>query len=391
MPRQGAPYNEAMRPPDRLPAVSFDVSVHGGGPVGRATALALAHQGLRVALAAQPRPTAREDLRTYALNAASVQLLASLKVWDALPADARTPVYDMQVQGDAPGHAVSFSAWQQGVAQLAFIVDAGALEAALADAVRFAPHVQEVPPDAAPEAPLKVLAEGRDARLRDALGARMALQAYGHRGVAARLVASVPHAGRARQWFRHPDVLALLPFDRPEPDASYGLVWSVPTERAEALCAMPVEAFEAELQSATEGAAGVLRLAGVGTRAHWPLALGRAANVCGPGWVLVGDAAHLVHPLAGQGLNLGLGDVADLASVLAAREGWRSLGDERLLQRYARRREWPVRLMGGVTDGLWHLFSRDEVWLRALRNRGLTLVDRLGPVKRALARRALGT
>ncbi|MFY7857354.1 MAG: FAD-dependent monooxygenase, partial [Rubrivivax sp.] len=154
---------------------------------------------------------------------------------------------------------------------------------------------------------------------------------------------------------------------------------------------MPVEAFEAELQSATEGAAGVLRLAGVGTRAHWPLALGRAANVCGPGWVLVGDAAHLVHPLAGQGLNLGLGDVADLASVLAAREGWRSLGDERLLQRYARRREWPVRLMGGVTDGLWHLFSRDEVWLRALRNRGLTLVDRLGPVKRALARRALGT
>ncbi|MFY9513422.1 MAG: FAD-dependent monooxygenase, partial [Rubrivivax sp.] len=111
--------------------------------------------------------------------------------------------------------------------------------------------------------------------------------------------------------------------------------------------------------------------------------------VCGPGYVLVGDAAHLVHPLAGQGLNLGLADVAALAAVLAAREGWRGLGDEKLLRRYAREREWPTRAMGHVTDALLHLFAADNTLVKELRNRGLTLVNQLPPLKRLLTARAL--
>jgi 2-polyprenyl-6-methoxyphenol hydroxylase-like FAD-dependent oxidoreductase len=361
-----------------------DVCVRGSGAVALATALALGRRGLNIALQAGPGGVAvpaRPDVRTYALNAASVALLKSLRVWDALPADARTPVLDMRVEGDAPGAALDFSAWQQGAEALAWIVDAAELESTLRSALRFAPHVHPV--DAAEvAAPLLVLAEGRHSATRRQLGVHMPVHGYGQRGVAARLVADRPHAGLARQWFRSPDILALLPFDRPQPGCSYGLVWSVPDARADELLALSPEAFEQALMDATGGAAGGLRLAS--ERAAWPLALAYADPVCGPGWVLLGDAAHLVHPLAGQGLNLGLADVAALDAVIAEREPWRGLGDERLLRRYARRRSGPTRAMGTVTDGLLHLFATDQPVLRELRNRGLTLVNHLSPLKRWL-------
>jgi len=247
--------------------------------------------------------------------------------------------------------------------------------------------VQQV--DSAAQATLQVLAEGRDSATRARLGVRMPRSAYGQRGVAARLVSSQPHAGLARQWFRSPDVLALLPLDRPQPGHSLGLVWSVPDARADALMALPDTAFEQALMDATGAAAGTLTLASA--RAQWPLVLARAEAVCGPGWVLVGDAAHLVHPLAGQGLNLGLADVACLARVLAAREAWRPLGDQRLLRRYAREREMPTLAMGRVTDGLLQLFASERPALKELRNRGLRLVNALPPLKRALTARALGS
>jgi 2-polyprenyl-6-methoxyphenol hydroxylase-like FAD-dependent oxidoreductase len=365
----------------------FDVLVRGAGCVGRALALALSAQGLRVALLANEAEPARgEDLRTYALNAASVALLRELRVWDALPADAATPVYEMDVQGDEAAGRLRFSAWQQGVAELAQIVDAAALEQQLAAAVNFAPHVKRV---AAPvPARLSALCEGRDSAGRAALGLRFERHPYGHLAIAARLVVDQPHQGVARQWFRAPDVLALLPFARPEPERSYGLVWSLPQARAEALLAAGPAEFESALLEATGGAVGPLRLAG--GRAAWPLALARAEQFSGPGWVLLGDAAHLVHPLAGQGLNLGLADVQSLARVLRERESWRELGDERLLRRYARERAAPTWAMGELTDGLLRMFASEAPALRALRNQGMGLLDQLPPVKRWLTARALG-
>src|SRR5947208_12593380 len=123
---------------------THDVLVRGSGAVGASLALALSRRGLSVALIGDPPTTRGCDVRAYALNAASVALLTELKVWSALPPDAATPVYDMHVEGDAPGAALNFSAWRQGVRQLAVIVDAAALDEALEAAVRYAPHVTRV-------------------------------------------------------------------------------------------------------------------------------------------------------------------------------------------------------------------------------------------------------
>ncbi|GAA0751296.1 FAD-dependent monooxygenase [Ideonella azotifigens] len=367
---------------------AFDVRILGSGIVSRAMALTLARQGLRVALQAKPPAEASErrpDVRAYALNPASVTLLEGLRAWQALPEDARSAVLDMRVHGDAHGAAIEFSAWQQAVPALAWIVDAAALEAVLESAASFAPLVTLQPEPG--NAPLTLIAEGKASVERERRGVGFERHAYGHRAIAARLVSDRPHGGTALQWFRSPDILALLPFDRPQPQHAYGLVWSLPEAQAQQWLAAPVAEFEAELNQATAGAAGTLKLAS--ERMSWPLAIGQAEAVTGPGWALLGDAAHQVHPLAGQGLNLGLADVAALAQVLAERESWRGLGDAALLRRYARRRGPAQWAMARATDGLWNLFTPDHPGLRELRNRGLSLVNQLAPVKRWLASHAL--
>lgn len=378
-----------------------DVCVSGSGAVAMSLALALSAEGFSVAWAraeafAAPQST---DVRTYALNARAIELLTRLRVWPALQAWS-SPVFDMQIRGDGGG-ALHFSAWQQHVAELAWIVDAGALERLLSEALRFAPRVEVVGPlqEGRPPVPASLLAvcEGKFSDTRRALGVQFERHEYGHWGVAARLKAARPHQGVARQWFRSPDVLALLPFNQPDPQASYGLVWSVPQARAQHLTGLAPAEFEAELrdailQSDPEGLTQVGELSLASPVASWPLALARASRWSGPGWVLLGDAAHQVHPLAGQGLNLGLADVDTLVSVLTqarTREPWRAPGDERVLQRYARRREWPTRAMAHLTDGMLQLFADGRGPVKDLRNVGMSLVERLGPVKHWLVGRAL--
>ena len=365
----------------------FDVLVRGSGIVGQCLALALARLGLQVGLRSDPvRRDGPADIRAFALNANSVSLLRSLKVWDALPPHAATPVHDMHIEGDAGEGLLEFSAWEARVGELAHIVDAAVLERELASAVRVAPHVTVVDDDDV-EAELVALCEGKASASREAHGIGFEREDYGHRAIAARLAADVSHRNIARQWFRSPDVLALLPFDTPRPNASYALVWSLPDARAQALLAMDDRAFEQSLMQATGGAAGTLSLQS--PRAAWPLMRGRASSVCGAGWVLLGDAAHVVHPLAGQGLNLGLADVVALARVIAEREPWRDLGDEKLLRRYARARVAPTWAMGQLTDGLLQLFAHPAPAVRELRNRGMSLVNHLSPLKRWLTARAL--
>ena len=402
-----------------------DVLVRGAGAVGQCLALALARDGLRVALRddsrGDSRGAAREDsrddsrddsrsdarrasstktagdVRAYALNAASAELLRELKVWQALPPSAVTAVHEMQVHGDAPGASLEFSAWQQHVSALAWIVDAQALHEQLEAALRFAPMVLRATLDVqAPltaldvRAPLTALCEGKNSATRAAFGVRIERSDFGQKAIAARLTASRDHQNVARQWFRSPDVLALLPLDAPQVSSSCALVWSCPTARADQLLALSEREFELELMQAlmqvSSAAVGELRLCS--PRMAWPLVQMNAQPWCGPGWVLLGDAAHVVHPLAGQGLNLGLADVAALSRVIAQREPWRGLGEERLLRRYARSRAAPTWAMSQLTGGLLQLFSHPAPALRELRNRGLTLVNHLPPVKRWLNARA---
>lgn len=369
-----------------------DICVRGGGIVGCTAALALAQQRLSVALVLPPTPPAgAADIRAYALNAASRALLESLRAW---PDEAATPVARMQVHGDGGGE-IGFDAATQGVAALAWIVDVPALEARLMQALSFQPLVTVV--DAPPEkAALTVICEGKASRSREALAVQWQAQPCGQHAIACRIRAERSHGGVARQWFgADGSILAFLPLrDGPTGADGHGcaVVWSVDSAQAPQLMALPDEAFAARLGQASHHGLGEVVLA-QGARAAWPLQNARASHFSGTGpqgaWVLAGDAAHAVHPLAGQGLNLGLADVAVLADVIAAREPWRALGDERLLARYARQRDFPVRAMATLTDGLWQLFAAPAPWMRVLRNQGLAAVQRLSPLKRALTARAL--
>src|SRR5205085_6350336 len=237
--------------------------------------------------------------------------------------------------------------------------------------------------DAPQPAALTAITEGRASSTRDELHVPFDITPYPQHAIAARLECEKPHDGVARQWFANGEILALLPLG----GHGVALVWSVAESRSAALLSLDAEAFTQAVQAACHGALGKMTLAS--ERAAWPLQLARAQRWCGPGWVLAGDAAHTVHPLAGQGLNLGLADARELADVLQEREYWRGVGDLKLLRRYERSRKADTFAMGAVTDGLQQLFARGEGPWSALRNWGLTGVDRSGPVKDWLARQAM--
>ena len=371
-------------------AQSFDVCIRGAGVVGRAAALLLARAGLHVALVAPRAAPGAADVRAYALNAASRALLESVRAWPEAP--QATAVQRMQVWADGEG-AVEFDAARQRVPALAWIVDVPALEQRLQEAIGFQPRVETV---AAPvAAPLTVVCEGRASRTRAEFGVEFAVTPYGQDAIATRLACEHPHGAVARQWFgAGGGILAFLPLAGAEGN-SVAVVWSVPHGDTQDRLAMDEARFADALRDASRGALGALAVSA--PRAAWPLAQARAARWCGrmpqaprQSWVLAGDAAHAVHPLAGQGLNLGLADVAALARVLQAREAWRLPSDLRLLRRYERERAGAVASAMLAMDGLQQLFTRADGLLQPLRNHGMNLFDRCAPLKGWAIRRAMG-
>lgn len=374
-------------------AQTFDICIRGSGIVGKTLALLLARDRLKVALVPAPASSnaAATDVRAYALNTASRGLLESLRSWpDATHA---TAVKEMQVAGDGGG-AVHFDAVVQRVDALAWIVDVPALEARLSEAVRFQPQVEILQAPVA--APLTVVCEGRASSTRAEFGVNFQVTPYAQQAIATRLRCDRPHGQVARQWFSADGILAFLPLDGPQGD-SVAVVWSVPQERVAALMTLPAQEFSQALQAASQDTLGALTVCA--ERATWPLQLAKADRWCGSAptesktprsWVLAGDAAHNVHPLAGQGLNLGLGDVQALADVLRKRDYWRSVADLRLLRRYERERKAALVTMGLGTDGLQQLFSRTEAPWHALRNLGMKGFEHSGPLKEFITRRAMG-
>ncbi len=390
----------------------YDICIQGSGIVARTLALLLAKERFRVALVSSSKAESarrKHDVRAYALNSASKNLLESLRVWpDAAHA---TPVLGMQVHGDTTGR-VNFSAAEHGSEALAWIVDVPALEAQLLQAVKYQPLITVLDQVASAHLQtsnttirrdLTIICEGKNSVTREELGVEFDVTPYHQHAIAARLTGTLPHNNQALQWFKNGDkyneIVAFLPLSEPNqthPGNSVALVWSVSAERAKELMALNDEGFAAEVSAHSEHALGNMTL--YSERAVWPLQLARANKWVGKhpvlgSWALAGDAAHTVHPLSGQGLNLGLADVAELANVLAAVKGkeyWRSVGDLKLLRRYERARKLDALALGTVTDGLQQLFARTESPLQALRNWGMQGFERSGGLKQWVTKRAMG-
>lgn len=386
-------YNGSM-------ARSFDVCILGAGIVGQTLALHLAAKNHKVALVTRHTQSDRvkhPDVRAYALSPISRALLVAVRCWPETPYCTAVLGIQAKTQDSAsPGALVHFSSKAHETGALNWIVDVPVLEDLLADAVRFQPLI-EMQNQSTP-APLTIICEGLNSQSRTAFGVEFDSTPYAQVAIAARVQGAWPHAQQAQQWFSDGEILALLPMNGAQ-SHSYGLVWSVSSERAKALLNMGDGDFCHALQASTGTAPGPFEL--VSQRMHWNLQAGSARRWCGQRvaqanegtashWVLVGDAAHSVHPLAGQGLNLGLGDAAELVRLLGERPYWRSVADMRLLRAYERARKAELALIGGSCDLLHQVFTLRAPSIQSLRDRGMQVFERSTSLKNWIAKRAMG-
>jgi 2-octaprenylphenol hydroxylase len=383
--------------------VNFDLIVVGAGPVG--LAVAAAARGLSVALVANarraPAPVPGElDARVYTLSPGNVSFLRDIRAWQAVSPERVTPVHAMRVFGDR-GTKIDFDAYRAGVPELAWTVEDAVLQDALWGAVDARENIVVVAPAECAElvfdskkvflklrdgrelsAGLVVGADGAASFVREQAGIAFETSDYGQAAVIANLECEKPHMNTAYQWFQGGPVLALLPL----PGRRVSMIWSLPEDAKELL--LEPEALCRAVESATAGLLGAMSV--VTPPRSYPLRRLSARRMVAERVALAGDAAHVIHPLAGQGLNLGLQDARSLGAVLAAREVVRDVGNARLLRRYERRRAEPILAMDLMVDGLFRLFGADSEPLSRLRNAGLNLTGRLPVLKNILIRHAMG-
>ena len=377
------------------------VAVIGGGAVGLAFAAACGEE-VRVLEAGPPRPERDPeafDIRVFALSRGTRDFLHEIGAWQRLPAGRVAPVTRMEVFGDDGASRLEFAAaaggtlaWIAEGNRMSRAIEASARErgASIETGVRLGPFAagprgpQPRLEDGTPiEADLLVGADGADSRVRRELGLAVAAKRYPETAVVAHFRCERAPAGVARQWFRPDGILAWLPL----PGERISIVWSARDGVADELAALDPEALARRVRDA--GGAVLGDLAPDSEIARFPLRLVRVPRIAVPGAVLIGDAAHGVHPLAGQGVNLGFQDARALARTLATRSPLERPGDFALLRRHERSRRADVDAMQFVTDRLEWLFGLGLPLAGAARNAGLRAVDAAPWAKRLLAARAM--
>ena len=385
-----------------------DVAIAGGGMIGAACALALARKGFEVVLieAREPAPWRaedREDLRVIALAPSSAKLLDELGVWQTVH-DARVSPYSrMHVWDAESGGELHFDAANEGRAVLGWIVenklllstswqalDAAGVQRICPGELRdFETRTDRVSLELREGQPLSarllVIADGAKSALRDKAGVSTRERDYTQRAVVAHVSTERPHEATAWQRFLPGGPIALLPLS----DGRSSIIWTLPEAEAQRVLSMDDPAFCEAVGFASDFRLG--RITGTAPRASFPLRLQLAKSYATERCVLLGDAAHAVHPLAGQGANLGLRDVAELVSVLGEAHGARrDFAAPHVLQRYARRRRSADTLDALSFDALARLFALRAPPLVTLRGIGMRAVDALAPLKRRLSEHAAG-
>ena len=397
-----------------------DVVVVGGGVAGKACALGLAQLGLQTAqvapgienfIAAPQGP--QWGQRIYAFSPSTQKLLARLQVWDAIDQSRMQPVRDMRIFGDRGDQydTLHLSAFEAGTPLLAWVGESNLIEHTLDQASRFQSKLERMDDSledleidaegvmlhlhsgACLHTKLLVAADGANSPIRSLLGINHSEESYQQSAVVVNWICTRAHLETAYQWFLPGgDIVAMLPL----PNQQVSMVWSTSPENAAYLIKLNQDSWVTELSSLANGAIkqtlGELTLNSL--PAAFPLRKMRASRFIGPEGnpkvALIGDAAHVMHPLAGQGLNLGLRDVATLLHVLGKRESFRPINDKVLLRRYERQRQGDTSALLWVTDKLKKLFSGTSSTEKQLRNWGLGIVNRSHFIKQRLIERALG-
>ena len=389
-----------------------EVVIVGGGLVGGSIAVALARVGVSVVLvdsgidavtaSRQDGPSAY-DLRVFALRPGGRQFLSDCGIWRHVDERRTAPVYKMVVTGDDGVSRLNFDAYRSGIGELAVIAENDNLHAAVnlaleqsplltrltgrrCESVRWQERAVTVSLDDGREirSQLVIGADGANSRVRELAGIPVTRSAYGHSGVVANFDTGRPHDGTAWQWFRPDGVLALLPL----PGNRVSMVWSTHDDHAHELTGLDGAELATRVTRASNSVHGELGSVGTGAVA-FPLRLMRVASIVGARLALAGDAAHNVHPLAGQGLNLGLADAKSLIEAIVAR-GPDEVGSDTVLARYRRARAEENATMQFTTDGLHRLFQSHAPGAAWLRNAGLRMTERIAPLKRVLVKHAAG-
>ena len=388
---------------------NYDIVIVGGGMVGAALACTLGNSALKVALldrapVAHP-PDQGYDLRVSALTLAARALFENLGAWDGMARRRVAPVREMQVWSGAGNGSIHFNAAEIGEPALAYIVENSVIQLALIERLHQFTNVHHLCPVEVTDitladngavvtlkdgrslsAKLLVGADGANSEVRRAAGIETQSLDLHQKGIVATVTTEQPHAATARQVFLTTGPLAFLPLDEPH---TCSIVWSADSARADQLLALDDAAFILELQKSFGDSLGLIQK--ISPRAAFPLALSHARAYTAAHLALVGDAAHTVHPLAGQGVNLGFLDAATLAEVLLdATAKQKDIGAHEVLRRYERWRKGDNLAMVSITGGFKYLFGNDLPVVSQLRNWGLDLTNAATPVKNFIMRRASG-